>query len=174
MSVKLQHDWQTLWHDRTYSGSIPGSLEAWLVLRSIKTLDVRVRRQSETATQLARWLTSQAGKGVVEAVMFDVDGPLIGEGRQMASGPACFAVMLSKPLFAEHLPHELELFMSATSLGGVETLVERRVNSDPHADPRLRKFSISLDMTEPSYYRVVNCDGGGGGCSAAVDRARGL
>lgn len=35
-----------------------GSLEAWLLLRSLKTLHLRVPRQSETATVLAQWLQS--------------------------------------------------------------------------------------------------------------------
>lgn len=92
--------------------------------------------------------------GVVERICFDPDGPLIGPGRQMESGPACFAVMLTRAVYAEHLPHELELFVSATSLGGVETLVERRVNSDPHADPRLRESGFNsvceIEPLEPA------------------------
>jgi cystathionine gamma-synthase len=35
-----------------------GSLESWLLLRSLKTLHLRVPRQSETATALAKWLQS--------------------------------------------------------------------------------------------------------------------
>lgn len=68
--------WHALWHDRTYTGSAPGSLEAWLLLRSLRTLHVvrfplpgrspsrlpahgtqRVPAQSATALALASWLT---------------------------------------------------------------------------------------------------------------------
>lgn len=37
-----------------------GSLESWLLLRSLRTLHLRVPRQSENATELARWLSLAA------------------------------------------------------------------------------------------------------------------
>lgn len=45
-----------LWSDRTFMGTVMGSLEAWLLLRSLRTLHLRVPRQSESATILAKWL----------------------------------------------------------------------------------------------------------------------
>jgi cystathionine gamma-synthase len=45
-----------LHHTRTYTGSTIGSLESWLLLRSLKTLHLRIPRQSETATALVEWL----------------------------------------------------------------------------------------------------------------------
>ena len=44
--------------DRTYLGSMMGSLESWLLLRSLRTLHLRVPRQSASATDLAEWLNS--------------------------------------------------------------------------------------------------------------------
>jgi len=41
-------------------GSVMGSLEAWLLLRSLRTLHLRVPRQAATATALAQWLDSVA------------------------------------------------------------------------------------------------------------------
>lgn len=46
--------------DRTYMGMVMGSLEAWLLLRSLRTLHLRVARQSKTATALAKWLQTVA------------------------------------------------------------------------------------------------------------------
>lgn len=46
--------------ERTYLGSTLGSLEAWLLLRSLRTLHLRIPRQSATATHLAHWLNSIA------------------------------------------------------------------------------------------------------------------
>jgi hypothetical protein len=46
--------------ERTYLGSTLGSLETWLLLRSLRTLHLRVPRQSTTATLLAEWLHSIA------------------------------------------------------------------------------------------------------------------
>ena len=41
---------------RTFAGSVPGALETWLSLRGVRTLALRVRQQTETATRLAAWL----------------------------------------------------------------------------------------------------------------------
>lgn len=49
-----------LWSDRTFMGNMMGSLESWLLLRSLRTLHLRVPRQSATATALAQWLHSAA------------------------------------------------------------------------------------------------------------------
>lgn len=82
-------------------------------------------RQSTTATALAQWLASltrgipgselDGPADVVEHVWHaslqdDGGGKWIGEGKQMTSGPACFAILLAKKEYAEHLGHVLELF----------------------------------------------------------------
>jgi cystathionine gamma-synthase len=56
--VKTRGEWEQLHTDRVYLGGSLGSLEAWLLLRSLRTLHLRVTRQSTTATELARWLDS--------------------------------------------------------------------------------------------------------------------
>ncbi|GAA5821260.1 hypothetical protein JCM3770_007387 [Rhodotorula araucariae] len=162
LSVKSKDDWLKLWHARTYTGTNIGSLDAWLLLRSLRTLSLRVARQSSTATALAQWLAalSRADAGT------DLDGPggvvdtvwhtslqdgareLLGAGKQMESGPACFAILLKSAEAATHLPHQLKLFVPATSLGGVESLIEQRRVSDPGADPRLIRLSIGLEDLE--------------------------
>ena len=42
--------------DRSAVGSTPGALEVWLLMRSLRTLHLRVERQSATAAELAHWL----------------------------------------------------------------------------------------------------------------------
>jgi cystathionine beta-lyase/cystathionine gamma-synthase len=55
-SIIVSDNKTQLHHTRTYTGSTIGSLESWLLLRSLKTLHLRIPRQSETATALAQWL----------------------------------------------------------------------------------------------------------------------
>ncbi|GAA5980404.1 hypothetical protein JCM10908_001643 [Rhodotorula pacifica] len=162
VSVRSKEEWHALWHNRTYVGSNIGSLDAWLLLRSLRTLEVRVRKQAETATKLAQWLASLARAeegtnldgpgGVVEKVwhtcLQDDRAELLGEGKQMTSGPATFGFLLKKEAYAKHLPHNLECFIPATSLGGVESLIEQRLVSDPGADPRLIRLSVGLEDFE--------------------------
>ena len=50
-----------LFHIRTHCGDVMGNLEAWLLLRSLRTLHVRVPRQSRTATAIAQWLSLASG-----------------------------------------------------------------------------------------------------------------
>jgi Cys/Met metabolism PLP-dependent enzyme len=47
-----------LFLDRIATGAVPGNLESYLLLRSLRTLTLRVKRQSETAHKLATWLHS--------------------------------------------------------------------------------------------------------------------
>ncbi|KAK4054811.1 hypothetical protein OIV83_000735 [Microbotryomycetes sp. JL201] len=162
VSVKDKESWLKLWHNRTYTGSNLGSLEAWLLLRSLRTLTLRVPRQVQTATALAQWLQSltRAAPGS------NLDGPadvidivwhatlqsdardLVGPNKQMTMGSACFAIQTTKDVYATHLPHSLQLFTPATSLGGVESLIEQRVVSAPESDPRLLRLSIGLEDFE--------------------------
>ncbi|KAM0793136.1 hypothetical protein ACM66B_000612 [Microbotryomycetes sp. NB124-2] len=159
VSVKDKQSWLKLWHNRTYTGSNLGSLEAWLLLRSLRTLTVRVPRQVQTATALAQWLQSltRAAPGSTLDGPADVVGivwhatlqrdrkELVGRDMQMTMGSACFAMQTTKEVYATHLPHSLQLFTPATSLGGVESLIEQRVVSAPESDPRLLRLSIGLE-----------------------------
>lgn len=124
VSVRGKEDWLKLWHNRTYTGSNLGSLEPWLLLRSLRTLTVRVPKQAQTATALAQWLQSltraapgtnlDGPSGVVDVVwhatLQDDARDLVGPGKQMEYGSACFAMCLTQPEYATRLPHVLQLF----------------------------------------------------------------
>ncbi|TFK76006.1 cystathionine gamma-synthase [Pluteus cervinus] len=162
--VKSLESWNSLISDRIFLGSVMGSLEAWLLLRSLRTLHLRVPRQSETATSLAQWLNAvaktPAGQniegvpgGIIEKVWHSSLQPVDSRGfdprTQMEGGwNATFAMLLKDPEHARHLPHLLKYFVPATSLGGVESLVEQRLQSDPGADPRLIRLSIGVEEFE--------------------------
>ncbi|KAL0582043.1 hypothetical protein V5O48_000101 [Marasmius crinis-equi] len=154
-----------LMNDRTYMGMVMGSLESWLLLRSLRTLHLRVPRQSETATALAKWLQTiveetSAGKtfdsvppGVVSQVyhtsLQEPDARGFDPKSQMEGGyNATFAILLSDVTHAKHLPGQAKLFISATSLGGIESLIEYRARADPTADPRLVRLSIGVEDIE--------------------------
>jgi len=158
--VKSEDEWRTLWHDRTYMGAVMGSLETWLLDRSLKTLHIRVKQQTESATFLAEWL-DRASKipegqewdgikgGVIEKVWhgslqekkWDFDPKTQMEGGWSAT----FALMVSRADWATAIPYKLKRFIPATSLGGVESLVEQRIRSDKGADPRLLRLSVGVE-----------------------------
>ncbi|KDQ64871.1 hypothetical protein JAAARDRAFT_28520 [Jaapia argillacea MUCL 33604] len=162
--VKTQAQWEKLGHDRTYMGSPMGSLESWLLLRSLRTLHLRVPRQSETATALAHWLkkladtpVGQSYEGVSGGIVIQVTHSCLQQkdsrgfepSKQMEGGwNATFAILLAKPEYSTRLPHLMKYFVPATSLGSVESLMEKRLGADPSADPRLVRISVGVEDLE--------------------------
>jgi cystathionine gamma-synthase len=142
--------------DRTATGSTPGSLEPWLLMRSLRTLHLRVERQSATAATLAAWLHRAACRepghplaGHVHSVQhpsLPSDPSHEVAARQMQGGfGGCFALELSTEAAARALPAALTLFRDATSLGGVESLIEWRRKYDDAISPLLLRCSVGLE-----------------------------
>ncbi|KXN87065.1 hypothetical protein AN958_09314 [Leucoagaricus sp. SymC.cos] len=141
-----------------------GSLEAWLLLRSLKTLHLRVPRQSQTATALAKWLDSiskvpegQTIEGISAGLVARVrhsslqgtDARGFNPQDQMPGGfNPTFSIELATIELTSRLLHLLEFFVPAASLGGVESLAEHRLGSDPGADPTIVRLSIGVEEFE--------------------------
>ncbi|PCD45710.1 hypothetical protein AU210_001142 [Fusarium oxysporum f. sp. radicis-cucumerinum] len=162
LSVNRKHrDWESaLLNDRLLLGSVMGSLEGWLGIRSLRTLELRVQRQSATATALVAWLAEQqrdpssAIGALVERVQHaslqpeaSVEGSWLQKQMPNGYGPV-FSVYLRDGDVAKRLPSKLELFHHATSLGGVESLIEWRAMTDPKIDKRLLRVSIGVEGLE--------------------------
>lgn len=146
---------QGLRGERTFLGSVMGGMEAWLGVRSLRTLEVRVKRQSESAGRLVGWLEGVCGGGggVVERVQHaSLQTEDLEDGwlrRQMPNGYGpVFALWMRSEGFARRLPSCLELFQHATSLGGVESLIEWRAMSDRTIDRRVLRVSVGLEDWE--------------------------
>lgn len=160
--VKSDEEWKKLWNNRTYIGNVMGSLESWLLLRSLRTLHLRVIRQSQTATALAEWLNKFANipegetlEGVPSGLVTRVhhsslqDKTKFNPETQLTGGHSpTFAVILSNIVQAKAFPRNLHYWTSATSLGGVESLIEWRRRSDPNADPKLLRLSVGVEDFE--------------------------
>ncbi|RAL62384.1 hypothetical protein DID88_004950 [Monilinia fructigena] len=69
--------------------------------------------------------------------------------KQMPNGfGPVFAIVLKEVGFAKKLPSKLELFHHATSLGGVESLIEWRAMSDATVDQKLLRVSVGIEGWE--------------------------
>ncbi|HYC71879.1 MAG TPA: PLP-dependent aspartate aminotransferase family protein [Opitutaceae bacterium] len=136
-------DWQRL------GGAVPSPFDCWLLLRSLATLPVRIRAQSATAAQLARWLAGQAG---VERVYYpglaSHDDHAVA-ARQMALGGAMISFLVRGGADdARRVAGRLRLVTRATSLGGVESLVEHRKpieGPDSPTPDNLLRLSVGLE-----------------------------
>ncbi|KAJ3855657.1 Cys/Met metabolism PLP-dependent enzyme-domain-containing protein [Lentinula lateritia] len=162
--VKTKSEWLELQNNRTYMGTMMGSLESWLLLRSIRTFHLRIVHQSATATALVEWLVSLAStpKGssfegvpggvltkVFHSSLQEVDSRGFHPSQQMQGGwSATFAILLSTPEYAKALPHLTNFLVPATSLGSVESLIEYRARADPNEDPTLVRISIGVEDLE--------------------------
>jgi cystathionine gamma-synthase len=116
---------------RTRGGATPGALEAWLALRGLRTLPVRYAEQSRTAALLADRLREHPA---VTRVRYPGEGAMIGFD-------------LADSGTADRFCANVRLIRHATSLGGVESLVERRASlaGDAHVPPGLIRFSVGLE-----------------------------
>ncbi|KAM0483103.1 hypothetical protein ACHAPX_002548 [Trichoderma viride] len=146
--------------DRLVMGSVMGSLEGWLGMRSLRTLELRVNRQSTTAAALVAWLSEQAkdsntaaGKTVARIQHASLQPEASQEGswlrQQMPNGYGpVFAITLKNKEMARRFPSQLGLFQHATSLGGVESLIEWRAMTDPNVDQSLLRLSVGVESVE--------------------------
>jgi cystathionine gamma-synthase len=128
---------------RTVTGSVPGALETWLVLRGVRTLSLRVRHQTDTATRLAAWLESRVAR-VWHPSLRSHPGHVLAKKQMRGPGPI-LSFELASEAAARALPARLRLFRDATSLGGVESLVEWRRKHDAEAPPALLRVSVGLE-----------------------------
>lgn len=172
--VAVQRDdwWAKMFGERVYLGSSVGSLEGWLGLRSLRTLELRVQRQSETATKLASWLSAcLRGQGsipsaddaaLVKRTVVDVkhaslqapSAPWLAKQMPNGYGPV-FSMYAKSGTAAKHLPSNLLLFQHATSLGGVESLIEWRSMSDDKVDERLLRVSVGIESPEDLWRDLI-------------------
>ncbi|KNE66833.1 hypothetical protein AMAG_19530 [Allomyces macrogynus ATCC 38327] len=163
---------ETLRRERTFLGAVPGNLEAWLLLRSLRTVHLRVPAQAKTATQLATWLQSVATGAVPElegtvtkvhhasVTYFDAvpdsDDPAAPAPSSVTRAlfpteqwSPVLSVELGSKAAARALPHLVSYGRSATSLGGVESLLEWRYQQDPKGVPdTLVRVSVGLEDFE--------------------------
>lgn len=150
------------WHkgllnERSYLGSILGSLDSWLCVHSLRTLEIRVQRESANAEALVMWLNDALhdnGVSVIQHSLQRVQHASLQKGalqsgwlkRQMPNGYGpVFAIWMKRKEDAERFPSFLKLFHHAVSLGGVESLIEWRWKSDKGVDPRLLRISVGIE-----------------------------
>jgi cystathionine gamma-synthase len=136
-----------VWVRRTVGGVLAPD-PAWLLLRGLRTLHVRLPRQVATAAELARRLAAHPG---VEAVHYP-GLPSHPEHqlarRQMPSGAGgVLAFELADGPVADRCEEAVRLVRNATSLGGVETLIERRARIEPEGRvaPGLLRLAVGLE-----------------------------
>jgi cystathionine gamma-synthase len=137
---------------RTLVGGIPGPFEAWLVLRGIRTLGLRVRRATESAQVIAERLVEHPGVVRVRYPGLPGDSGHELAARQMSG----FGSILSFETVggaedAQRVCESTSLIVHGTSLGGVETLIERRrrwADERPDIPETLVRVAVGIEDVE--------------------------
>jgi cystathionine gamma-synthase len=122
-------------HTRLVTGGTPGALEAFLALRGVRTLPLRMERAQANAAVLVDRLRAHAA---VDEVRYPGTGAMVSfvvRGGADAADAVCRAIRLIVP---------------ATSLGGVETTLERRQKyaGDAHVPPGLIRMSVGIEHVD--------------------------
>lgn len=125
--------WEKIVAERHGAGAVPGPFDAWLLLRGIRTLSLRAERAASNAQRIAEHLETHP---VIERVLYP--GLNSHPGHSIAAGQMSggFGSLLSFLVTggqqeALAIAGRMQLIISATSLGGVETLIEHRFSLEP-------------------------------------------
>ncbi len=152
--VLITNNKNELWDDiievRKYSGSIIAPFEAWLLIRGVRTLFIRYEAAVKSALKFARHFE---GHEKLEAVLYPglESHPQHDIAKaQMTNGFGGMVSILVAGDFAatSKVTRALNLFLPATSLGGVESLVEHRIIAEgPESTvaDNLIRFSIGIE-----------------------------
>ena len=147
---ELDQRWEEIKLVRQLAGAVLGPFEAWLLLRGMRTLFLRFERASTSALKIAQHFENHPS---LESVLYpglqNHPGHQIAK-RQMING---FGGMLSFMLKGNaskgrQLASRTDLFLPATSLGGVESLIEHRATVEgPHSvvPENLVRLSVGIE-----------------------------
>jgi len=136
---------------RSLFGGIPGSVEAWLALRGLRTLPARLLRAQHTAGVLAERLTTHPRVTRVRypGLLSDPGHDVAAKQMDGPGGMVSFEVAGGAEA-AEAVCDRVGLLTPGTSLGGVETLIERRGRYafEEGTPPSLLRMSVGQEDVE--------------------------
>ena len=120
---------------RTFQGATPGALEAFLALRGLRTMPIRLAAMQHNAGILVERLRAH---------------PRVADVRYPGQGAMVSFVVDGGAAAADTLCEGLRILVPATSLGGVETTIERRQKyaGDAHVPPGLLRMSVGIEDVE--------------------------
>lgn len=135
---------EALAQHRMLHGAIAGPMETWLALRGMRTMHLRVERSSANAAELAARLQAHPA---IERLRYPGFGSII--AIEVHGGPKA----------AETVAAQVRLWTHATSLGGVESLIERRRRhpAEPATVPEnLLRLSVGVEDIDDLWRDLAN------------------
>ena len=135
---------------REVAGATPGALECFLALRGARTLALRLRQAQESAGELARRLAAHPAVGRVRYPGLPGDPSAAVAARQMRGPGAVLAFEVRDAAAADAVCAGVRVIAAATSVGGVESTIERRAKlpGQEHVPPGLVRLSVGCEHVE--------------------------
>ncbi|MEP7112115.1 MAG: aminotransferase class I/II-fold pyridoxal phosphate-dependent enzyme [Ilumatobacteraceae bacterium] len=136
------HIYERLVQARTYQGATPGALEAFLALRGLRTMPIRLAAMQRNAVVLVDRLRAH---------------PAVTEVRYPGQGAMVSFILSGGAAAADALCTGVQILVPATSLGGVETTIERRQKyaGDSHVPPGLLRMSVGIEDVDDLWADLV-------------------
>ena len=150
---RIDDRWKEIRHIREHAGGVLGAFESWLLLRGLRTLAIRYERCSKSALRIAQHFEHHPAVDTIHYPGLESHpGHEIAQ-RQMTNGFGGMLSILVQGGVEEALAVAtgLEVIVRATSLGGVESLVEHRASvegPDSTVQPNLLRFSVGIEDTD--------------------------
>jgi cystathionine gamma-synthase len=163
-TAHLDDFWARIQRVRAQFGTALSSFDAWLLMRGMRTLHVRVREQAKTAALLAGWLADHPSLSAVLYPGLKTHPGHDVAARQMKGG---FGGMLSIRLkggeaTAVAVASRVKVWKRATSLGDVESLIEHRASIEGPGTPcpaDLLRLSVGLEDPDDLFFDLARALG---------------
>lgn len=148
--ARRDHDHQRLVRRRMVAGATPGALECFLALRGARTLALRLRHAQDTAGELARRLQGHLAVNRVRYPGLPDDPHHDLATKQMSGFGAVLSFEVSDAQSADVVCARVQVISHATSLGGVESTIERRAKlpGQKHVPAGLVRLSVGCEHVE--------------------------
>lgn len=144
--------WAQIKKVQALAGAVPSPFDTYFLTRSIKTLPYRMKAHAANAAKIVDFLNQHP---VVEKVYYpglqQHDGHLIAKSQMQGFGGMLSFVIKGNAEDADKLIDKLHYFTNATSLGGVESLIERRSRVQgevPGIPEQLIRMSVGIEHIE--------------------------
>ncbi|MEO0604396.1 MAG: PLP-dependent aspartate aminotransferase family protein, partial [Myxococcota bacterium] len=127
-------------------GGVPGPWDAWLTLRGLKTLAVRMDRHQTNAKRIVAWLLEHDRVKRLHYPMHEADPGFAVASKQMDGFGGMVSVVLDATLAeAEDIVSNTKIFTLAESLGGVESLIELPASMTHASVPPAQRAALGID-----------------------------
>ena len=150
--AKADDFWKKIKNVQVLSGAVPAPFDCYLTVRGIKTMPYRMRGHALNADLIAKFLYSHPN---VEEVFFpglkDHPGYEIAKKQMSSFGGMLSFLVKGGANEARKVVNSVKIFTQATSLGGVESLIEHRASiegPDTKTPQNLIRISVGLENSE--------------------------